>query len=322
MKQCFVDKRFSSDRLDVIEQANIIIRDYTRQGFDLTVRQLYYQFIARDLFPDTWWVNLSTGKRLKKGEHPDQHCTKNHDMNYNRLQAILNDGRLAGLIDWASMVDRTRQLSRHSAWDGVEDILRSCEHSFQLNPWDDQLAYVEVWVEKEALMGVIGNVCNQYRVPYMACRGYTSQSAAYQAARRFATKGYKECILLHLGDHDPSGVDMTRDNSDRLDMLRGQAEVRRLALNLDQVDAHNPPPNPTKLSDTRTNSYTEQYGTDCWELDALEPAVIHELIETELEGIIDQGAWADTLAEEADACELLGKCADNWDGVKDFIGSD
>jgi 3-oxoacyl-[acyl-carrier protein] reductase len=120
-------------------------------------------------------------------------------------------------------------------WPGVgvrlpSGIIRSAAHSYQEDFWCGQDYYVEVWIEKDALLGVVEQPCQEYRVPYFACRGNNSQSEQYKAGRRFdkCRASGKKPIVLHLGDHDPNGLDMTRDNTDRLRMFaREPIEVRR-----------------------------------------------------------------------------------------------
>ena len=144
------------------------------------------------------------------------------------------------------------------------------------------------------MLGVIEGVCGDYRLPYFACRGNNSESEQYKAGKRFESN-LANClipIVLHLGDHDPNGLDMTRDNRDRLAMFaRRGVEVRRLALNMDQVERYRPPPNFAKESDTRYPAYVKNFGERCWELDALDPIVVAALIRAEVEGLIDADAW-------------------------------
>ena len=154
--------------------------------------------------------------------------------------------------------------------------------------WSNQPYRVEVWVEKDALVGVVEQACNPLDVNYVSCRGYMSQSEMWKAGMRYRyyhSQGQK-VILIHLGDHDPSGIDMTRDIDDRLDIFTNpnlldcasKFEVHRIALNMDQIDEYNPPPNPAKLTDSRALGYVQEYGFSSWELDALEPKVLTELI--------------------------------------------
>jgi hypothetical protein len=247
----FKSIRFKPASLAVIEQANRIIAEYAEAGFTLTLRQLYYQFVARGLIP-------------------------NSQREYKKLGSTVDNGRVAGLIDWAAIEDRTRRLRRHASWDSPKDILEGCAYSYRLNPWSTQKVRPEVWIEKDALIGVIEPVCEKFKVPYFACRGYNSQSEAYKAGKRhelYIADDLKP-LVLHLGDHDPSGIDMTRDNTDRLDLFaRSGVEVRRLALNWDQVQQYRPPPNPAKETDSRCAGYVAEYGHESWELDALDPKV-------------------------------------------------
>ena len=137
---------------------------------------------------------------------------------------------------------------------------------------------------------------------------------------RYARKGQKP-IILHFGDHDPSGLDMTRDNRERLDTFVGfgQVKVKRLALNMDQVEQYNPPPNPAKESDARAEGYIAEYGNLSWELDALEPTVIGDLIRDEVNSLRDNRAWEIAAQEERDNRKDLQSVSDRWDDVRDFV---
>lgn len=282
-------ENFKPDSLAKIAKANEIIDEYTAQGYELTLRQLYYQFVARDLIPNT-------------------------QRSYDNLGELLNKARWAGLVDWLSIVDRTRNLSSHASWSSPASIVRACAQQFNYDPWLDQRAYVEVWVEKQALEGVIERACEQYRVPHFSCRGYTSASEIWSAAGRLSgmVREHKDVLVLHLGDHDPSGIDMTRDITDRLRELgrTSSIEVRRIALNMDQVEQYGPPPNPAKVTDSRFESYRAEHGEESWELDALEPRVIHDLIESQIAEVIELDDWNDVLRREEKAREAIEEVAD------------
>lgn len=290
-KICYVARDFSSDSVKLIEMANAIVAEYTAQGFQLTLRQLYYQFVARGYIP-------------------------NNMQAYKRLGSIINDARLAGAVDWSAIEDRTRNLEALATWGSSTDILSAVAKQFRCDVWDAQDTYVEVWVEKDALTGVIEPMCNRYRVPYFACRGYTSQSEAWSAGRRFVehTDAGQAVKVLHLGDHDPSGIDMTRDNAARLAMFTDSAEVEiiRLALNYEQIQQHNPPPNPTKLTDSCSASYVGKFGASSWELDALDPSVIAELLEANITNWIDPERWDAAMTREAAAKVRLQALARDW----------
>lgn len=287
----YQEKRFHKKSLALIEIANQICHEYTSQGYTLTVRQLYYQFVARDHIQNT----------IK---------------DYKNLASLINDARLAGLIDWEAIEDRTRNLEKLSTWDSPRDILEGCAKQFRFDYWDNQEFVVEIWVEKEALVGVIERIAFKYRCPYFACRGYASQSELWRAGQRFSNYGDmgQKVIVLHLGDHDPSGIDMTRDNTERLELFSNGAalEIIRVALNKDQVLKYNPPPNPAKMTDTRATDYVAKHGRYSWELDALDPRTIDDLISAEIEPYIDQDKWNAAKEREKKAREKLARLAKNW----------
>lgn len=272
----YVEINLSTDRLELIRRANQIIEEYSRDGLRITVRQLYYQFVARGML-------------------------ENRQQNYQKVVGLVNDGRLAGLISWTAIEDRTRNLKGLETFDSPGEAVANARDSFRRDLWADQQWRLEVWVEKEALEGVIGQICNELRVDFFACRGYNSQSEQWRAGRRFASyiqKGQRP-IVFHLGDHDPSGIDMTRDNRERLELFAGAPiMVQRLALNMNQIEKYNPPPNPAKVTDSRFAAYQEQFGDESWELDALDPRVIQELIRDAVHRIRDDELWQQALTEE------------------------
>jgi hypothetical protein len=151
-----------------------------------------------------------------------------------------------------------------------------------------------VWIEKEALVGVITGVCRRWRVPYFASRGYNSDSEAYAAAGRFnheIQRGIRP-VIFYLGDHDPSGLQMDADHFERLGQLSGYAiDFRRLALTKEQIEEYDLPPNMVKDTDSRSTGYEEEHGDGCWELDALDPEVIAGLVNNAIKSVIDLEQW-------------------------------
>lgn len=296
MKIQYVDRKFRAATLAIIEQANKIIAEYAGQGFDLTLRQLYYQFVSRDLIPNT-------------------------QRSYNNLGSIINDARLAGLVDWDAIVDRTRNVQSLSHWNSPREIIGAVSHSYHVDMWESQPVRPEVWIEKDALAGVFAGVCREFDVPYFSCRGYTSQSEMWAASQRLLQwkKLRQRPIILHFGDHDPSGKDMTRDIIDRMKLFMGGVELRRLALNMDQVNQYNPPPNPAKSTDARYATYTEEYGDKSWELDALEPAVLEELVRNAVHGLMYPDIWEGDMKRQAAGRDQLKRVSDKWNSVVTFI---
>lgn len=262
------------------------------------MRQLYYQFVARGALPNT-------------------------QENYKKLGSVINDARLAGLIDWKHLEDRTRNLQSNSHWTSPQGILASCAHSFRLDKWTTQDFYVEVWVEKEALAGVVERAARGLDVAFFACRGYVSQSEMHAAALRF--KHYNRLDrgvrIIHLGDHDPSGIDMTRDIEDRMTVFGvSDIAVDRIALNMDQVRKYRPPPNPAKATDARFADYQANFGDESWELDALEPKVLAALIVDAVTQYRDDAVYAELERKERAMRDALTATHDRWPAVAKFVG--
>lgn len=326
--------KFRPATLHTIEQANDILENYAAQGLVLTLRQLYYQFVARGLLPE------------------------NTQRQYDRLQSICNDARLAGVMDWDHLIDRTRNLVERNRWESPAAMVKWSAERFHKDLWKPQKRRVEVWVEKDAAVGVIESLCHGNDVPYFSSRGYTSVSEMYSAAQRirWAIEAGEQVLILHIGDHDPSGVDMSRDIEDRLremisqdwaglhmgagrwtrgDIKQSMREhmsqqgnqwigisgrdpwsLKRIALTLDQVEQYNPPPNFAKQSDARYRAYVEATGlTDSWELDALEPSVLQALIADEIDAWRDEDLWDDTVEEMEHDRVMLTRISENWTDI-------
>ncbi len=290
--------RFQGSASKVVEQANIIIADAENDGWhSMTLRQLYYQFVSRGFIPNT----------VK---------------DYKRLGRIITDARYCGLVSWTAIEDAGRNSYHFPENPTPEDVLRNIEYQLTIDPWADQDSYVEVWVEKQALEATVARPCSLLNTPYMACKGYLSASEAWRASLRFqkAIRRGKQPVLLHLGDHDPSGIDMTRDNGDRLqEFLNMGVEVRRIALNMDQVEKYGPPPNPAKEDDSRFAGYSEQFGDESWELDALRQNTIGEIITENLQGFIDQTKWDAAMAEQDRLRKPLAELVRQWTDVEDLV---
>ena len=289
------DIKFRADSLRIIELADEIATSYKRQGYNLTLRQLYYQFISRDAFPNT-------------------------ERSYKRLGSIINDARMVGMINWDHIEDRGRE-SYGTEWLGMvppepQGLIEYLQYSHSLDLWRDQDYRVEVWVEKQALEEVAERAANSFRVGYFACKGYVSQSEMWRAGVRMreAIDAGQKPLVLHLGDHDPSGIDMTRDIEKRLSLFaEGDVEVRRLALNMPQIRELNPPPNPAKMTDSRAADYVATYGRKSWELDAISPDRLVEIIKSEIRSVLDAGAFHDAQDEEREGRQLYVRLSENWE---------
>lgn len=292
-KQFYRSVNFQASTLDLIDTMNGICDEYMAQGFVLTVRQLYYQLVARGIIPNT-------------------------ERSYKRTTGVANDARLAGLMDWDAIEDRTRSFIKRSRWDSGNEILSSVATQFHMDMWKGQRHRVFVIVEKEALAGVLEGVCRKFDMPLLAARGYPSGTVLREFANLDLEAAYsvdQHPVILHLGDHDPSGIDMSRDLEDRLAMfsdMRGSIEFHRIALNMPQIEQQKPPPNPAKVTDSRFEAYAAQYGDESWELDALSPDYLAKLVERHVRKFIDADLWKDRIEEIDGVKTRLEEVAENF----------
>lgn len=272
-KVAYQDKRLQGPKLARVMACAEIAEEYLSKGYVLTVRQLYYQLVAR-------------GK------------VENTMKSYQNVVMAVLDGRLNGLIDWDAVEDRTRELVVRSRWTSPSEIVQSCAKQYHEDMWSTQERRVFVVVEKEALAGVLDPICHRWDVPLLAARGYASASVVREFAltqlQRWWRKSDQASVVLYLGDHDPSGIDMPNDLGGRLRLFAGsevEIEVRRIALNMDQVEEVKPPENPAKKTDSRFDAYEAEFGDKSWELDALTPEYLEELVERHIKGELDMKAW-------------------------------
>ena len=272
----YSQKELRGDKLELVRQCIGVLQAYEQQGLVLTLRGLYYQLVGKNVIPNK----------------PEW---------YGRLGDAVADGRMAGLIGWDQITDRTRGLVGSRHYSHPKEAFKAARDGYRVDMWANQEWRPEVWPEKQAMEPVIEGICDEYRVDFFSCRGYASMSSLYEAGRRMA--GYyargQRPIVFHLGDHDPSGIDMTRDNQERLSIFAGvQVQVVRLALNMNQVEHHRLPPNPAKMSDSRAEAYVAEHGSSSWELDALPAAAIRDLIGSTLYKLRDEVRWDEMLAQE------------------------
>lgn len=296
--------RTNRSMLDIINQ---IIAEYQKQGYRLTLRQLYYQLVSRDVIP-------------------------NKQAEYSKLSNMLKEGRMGGIVDWDAIEDRLRKPERPSSWDSPKDILEVCINQFALPRQMLQENYIEVWVEKDALSGVLKRVTQKYHIPILVNRGYSSASAMFDAYHRFkeAYENDQMIRIIYLGDYDPSGQDMIRDIRDRilefaigdyneyeLDISKCDEHTKEeiaerfnfailpVALTREQINLYNPPPNPAKITDPRAKKFIEEHGNLSWEVDALRPDVLHKLLDDSINDLIDRETFESVLEEEEEQREKL-----------------
>lgn len=274
---CYVPWEPGKRALATLGRANAIIARYEAQGMDMTLRQLHYQMIDNIDYPNTL-------------------------ASYNHLKEVISKGRLGGLVSWTAIEDRGRNLRGLQTQDSPRKAIESVAETYRRDLWADQPWCPEVWIEKEAGVGVIAGICNTLRVDYFACKGYNSQSEMWRAANRFSgmiRKGQRP-MVVHIGDLDPSGWDMTRDIRDRLETFCGTpVMVQRIALNMNQVEELRLAPNPAKESDKgRIDAFRAEFGDSSYELDALPPERLQAMIKDAVDRIRHEPTWDTSLEQE------------------------
>ncbi|MAH51186.1 hypothetical protein CMI37_35540 [Candidatus Pacearchaeota archaeon] len=286
----------------VMNASEQIITEYEALNIRMTLRQLYYQLVAEGIIPND--ANV-----------------------YAKISNLLTDNRYVGRIDWDTMEDRGRLPSIPGQWENMLDILDSAVASYRLPRWRDQDYYLELFTEKEALTSVVKPITEKWHIHFCFNKGYSSASAMYGLSRRVMSKikEGKHVVLLYLGDHDPSGMDMIRDINDRIEefLTKGHItcepdfQVIPIALTMGQIQKYNPPPNPAKISDPRAVWYIEKFGDKSWEVDALKPNVMMKLIDDKIKEYIDMEKYDAWLEKEKKEKEKLREFADNIEEEED-----
>lgn len=302
---------------EIINAIISIAKEYDRGGYILTLRQLYYQLVSRDIVP-------------------------NHDKVYAKISSIKDDVVYNGLVDWNVFEDRGRVPSIAYFEDSIEGALERTSKWYELDKQLEQKNHVEVWTEKDAISSILKRVTDKYTIRLVVNKGYTSSTAVYGAYTRFVEciKEGKKVVILYFGDHDPSGLDMIRDIKERLTFMfvngsqldeiveewwekeeksyydfmhlegfenigelfqsdldnsdlmrlfeRGQKalflaendffNVVPVGLTMEQIKQYKPPHNPAKITDPRAKKYVEKYGAVSWEVDALSPPIMTEIV--------------------------------------------
>ena len=289
MREQFINWKPNRATQILLSTIQEILDRYQKLGYVLTIRQLYYQLVSRNAIPNT----------IRQ---------------YKALVNVVSQGRLAGMIDWERIEDRVRNPSSNTHWNTGQGILRAAARSFYIDRWMNIPYHIEVWCEKDAVSNILQPVCSRWDVTFMANRGYSSQSAMYDASKRFiySEQGGHRGVILYFGDHDPSGMDMTRDIKDRMDVFGSVVEVKRIALNMDQIEDYNPPENPAKKTDTRYKHYVSRHGESSWELDALEPTLLDKLAESSILVYVNKAEFKRVAERQEAIADKIRRIADEF----------
>lgn len=289
MKQAFRNQRITETRGATIQTINTILDKYSEQGYKLTLRQLYYQLVARDLVP-------------------------NVPREYAKLSQTCVIGRMNGLIDWSMIEDRVRKPHLEYAVDSVGEAVQDTIRYYKLNRQKGQSTKIEIWTEKDAVSNILKRVSTHFHIRLMVNRGYSSCSAMYDAYKRMDYCDENEKVILYVGDYDPSGLDMLRDIQERLEEFGVENfTVVPVALTMEQINKYDPPPNPAKITDPRARWYIAEHGNKSWELDALSPEVLEKIVKKAVLGVLDTLQFDIMLGKEEEDKERLQEIIDTFE---------
>ena len=221
----------------------------------MTVRQVFYQATVRGL--------------VEKSE-----------AGYTKVQSDLVLMRRSGLLPYAWLADNTRWQRKPTTFNGIEEALEATASFYRKSLWTDADAYVEVWLEKDALAGVVYPITSVFDVPLMVARGYASLSFLHNAAEHINELDVP-AYIYHLGDYDPSGVNAGEKIEETLRELASDAEINfeRIAVTPEQIADWDLPTRPTKATDTRA----KDFGEISVELDAIEPSRLRAIVQEAIE---------------------------------------
>jgi hypothetical protein len=244
-------------------------------GLRLTLRQLYYQLVSKNVVPNT-------------------------EKSYKALGNLVSDGRLAGLIDWDAIEDRNREPVIWAEYENVQELVEETQYRYRLPRWEGQDNYVELWVEKAALAGVLRPLASKYHVTLMVNRGYSSASrpcTRAPSASRSTGTGTPSSSTWGTTTQAERTWCATSTTGSSCSAVHG-IDVRKLALTMEQVREYDPPPNPAKMTDSRAAKYVEEHGADSWEVDALNPTILAEIIETAFQSVTDMDMMNEVIRKE------------------------
>ncbi len=251
-----------------------------------TIRQLFYRLVSVE-------------------------ALENSVPDYKKLSRVMSDARESGQVPFSWIVDRSRPTYAPTVFDNLKDGLTALRNCYRKDYWQDQIAHVEIWAEKDAIIGSIEPVTNELGVTVRVSRGFTSTTRVYEIASAFA-RIVRPIFVYYLGDHDPSGQAIELDLYDRISSYGPHFPLTRLAIREKDIDDFNLPPLRIKASDTRAAAFRRKLGARCVELDALPPEELRSRVRQAIEEQIDEEAWGRALAIEKAEQESITSIVGRW----------
>jgi len=263
-------------RADTLRIRRAILDLFAEQGAPLTVRQVFYALSVRQVIPKS-------------------------ERGYRVTQYHLAQMRRDGSIPYGWIADNTRWQIKSPSYSGLRAALQRTREIYRRDLWADQGVYVEVWVEKDALAGVISRVTDEFGVPLLVARGYSSMTFLYEAAEAIKAIG-KPTYVYHFGDYDPSGVNAAEKIQEGLAEHGARVHFERVAVTEEQIEQYSLPSRPTKKGDPRSKKWGHRQSV---ELDALPAPILRDLVRDCITRHIDVAVWKRTLAIEAEERRTL-----------------
>lgn len=294
-----------------VKRTNDIILDYaSRDLLPLTLRQIHYQMVVR---------------------HKDY---PNNKTSYDHMTEDLVQARMSGLVPWNAIDDPTRDVHTWTSWDCIQERIKDAADTHHLSRWQNQEKWPLVLVEKDAALGIISRACDSLDVPYASMKGYGSVTALRNQVAHHCLRVFdlgKEPVVIHLSDHDASGWDMPRNLIEYINALVGRkVDIRHIALTLEQIldgygDGNPLPPDPVKHADPRAKKYIQElqgYGLEpgAWEMDALRPDVLHNIIVSEIESCRNMDLWREVEDREQEGKQAIRNIAEHLNNPLPNVG--
>ena len=286
----------------------LAVADEMRNYWPLTLRQIYYQLIAKGFI-------------------------ENNRSQYTMLSTLVKWMRIDEMLPWEALEDRTRKITDKRGFTNVDSFVNQ-ELDYFLEGYtrcliQGQSSHIEVWAEKEALLRIFEKTVNPYCIRVVICKGYDSVTFIEQFYRRAETAIMKgqQPIVLYFGDLDPSGVQMFEATIETLENEMGLwgVEYKRVALNPEHIKQYNliSNPNAAKTSDPRYHNYVGRFGNIAVELDALHPEELQKMIRNSIEAEVDMDLFENQKEQEENDIEfvdnLRAKVMDAIEGETDMF---
>jgi hypothetical protein len=284
---------------DMLYDIVLIIKEL-ESYWPLTLRQIYYQLVSKELIP-------------------------NKQAEYKSLSRLLVKAREDNCISWDCMIDRTRNFYKVPVHNNYRHFVNEFRETFSSNYYwhnmmENQNKKIEIWIEKDALSEIFKDVINQYSIDLVVCKGYPSKTFLNDFVDRNNSniidhKRYKQTLILYFGDLDASGINIFDTTKKYFEERITNFDMKRYALTLEQVEEFNLPHSPDSLKqkDSRTKKYIEKYGQYAVELDSLHPDILTKIIHDAIRNNLDLSKFKEQIKIKEDQINKIDKIKDKLD---------